>query len=179
MPTDAASPGGSTNGVTRAMRIFDWLRNREPPARPDKGLSRRDFFARVAGRQPAPETGPATEAPPDASASTPTPERLHTFTVAGFSYHDGPVLVPLLRPGIEFALAHEPGHPTDPDAVRIEWRRDHLGYVPTDLAGEVRARLQRGERLLCRASRVDPTADLARVLAVELLRLPDGAPVPD
>jgi hypothetical protein len=150
------------------MKFFDWLLRRDRSEPPNTGLSRRDFFARVAGRN---EPGATVRSLPGAQAGPAAPgvERLYTFPVAAFPYHDGPVLVPMLRVGMEFSLTPEPGHLTDPEAVRIEWRRDHLGYVPADRAADVRARLGRGERLICRASHIDPTAELSRVLTVEIV----------
>lgn len=150
------------------MGIFDWLKSGQKPATVPSEISRRDFFARVAGRtEPAPPPSPSP--PPD-------PAVLHTFHVAGFPYHDGPVLVPTLRVGLEFDLVPEPGHPTDPSAIRIQWKRDHLGYVPPDFSGGVRALLDQGIRLRCRASRVSPNAELAKVLEVEILRPPEPEP---
>jgi hypothetical protein len=152
------------------MSFLDWLRipKREEPS----GLSRREFFARVAGLEAAPADAPSpAPAPPEPEPGQ--PRVLHRFAVAAFPYHDGPVLVPLLRAGQEFTLAAERNHPTDGTAVRVEWRRDHLGYVPPHLSEEIRGRMERGERLTCRAARVDPTAALPEVLTVEILLLPD------
>jgi hypothetical protein len=141
------------------MGIFDWLRP-DSPAPPDSGLSRRAFFARVAGAGP-------TEASEREGSSGPRAGE-HTFHVGGFPYHDGPVLVPILRAGLEFDLVPEPTHPTDPDSVRIQWGRDMLGYVPAPLNAEVAARLRSGVTLRCEAVDVSPAAELTRVLRVRV-----------
>jgi hypothetical protein len=131
-------------------------------------MTRRDFFARVTGRNLPQESGrPSSGAPQHATAQG--EKTLHTFHVAEFEYHDGPVLVPTLKPGMEFALVPQSDHPTNPDAVRVERDKDHFGYVPPALSKEVRHRLQRGDKLLCRVARVNPTAELGRVLTVELV----------
>ena len=121
------------------------------------GMSRRDFFARFAGQ---PTRGSAE--------SEQRPGLLYTFHVARFPYHDGPVLVPILRPGLDFRLIPDRDHPADPTAVKIQWGKDHLGYVPPEHSTDVRERLERGEVLYCRSVAVDPSADLARVLKVEI-----------
>jgi hypothetical protein len=142
------------------MGLFDWLRPSAKPAQAPGELSRRDFFARVAGR-PAP---PPPQPPPPKYAGG----IVHSFHVAGFPYHDGPVLVPTLKPGMPLELAREPDHPTNPLAIRILLGKDHLGYVPPALSAEIADRLTRGERMLCRTVRVNPSAELARVLTVEI-----------
>lgn len=152
------------------MGILDWLKGdggakEEPP-----GMSRRDFFARVAGRGAA---GLDVEA--DAPATT-DPSVLHRFHVAAFPFHDGPVLVPVLREGMELDLVPEAGHPTDPDAIRIQRKRDHLGYVPAELSSGIRALLDEGATLVCRVSKVSPNAELAKVLEVEVAREPEPEP---
>jgi hypothetical protein len=146
------------------LKIFEWLRGPQQPEEEASGISRRDFFARVAGRDQ--EGGQSSTAPP------PDPRVLHTFFVAAFPFHDGPVLVPILRVGEEFKLAPEPAYSPDPTAVRIERGRDHLGYVPADLTEDVLTRLKAGEDLVCRAKLVDPAAELPRVLSVEIVLLP-------
>jgi hypothetical protein len=148
------------------MGLLEWLKIGGPPSAEPAGMSRRDFFTRVAGREgDGNAAAPVPPAPPD-------PQRLHSFAVAAFPYHDGPVLVPMLKPGLEFRLVPEPTLLSDPNAVRVEWRRDHLGYLPADIATDVRSRLASGERLRCVASRVDPAAELSRVLTVDILLLP-------
>jgi hypothetical protein len=148
------------------MGIFDWLKGEpEPPS--DAGLSRRAFFARVAGAG-----AEAVSLPPGQDAT----DAGRSFFVAGFPFHDGPVLVPILRLGLEFDLVPEPLHPSDPNAIRIQWGRDHIGYVPAPLNEEVSGKLAEGTRFVCRVVEVNPSAELARVLRVELSELlaPEG-----
>lgn len=143
------------------MGIFDWFQSSPPEPATPSGMSRRDFFARVAGQG---EARPAEDEPEE------TPGLLCAFYVARFPYHDGPVLVPILRPGLDFLLIPDSDHPTDPEAVRIQWGRDRLGYVAPEHSAEIRKRLKEGEVLYCRSVAVDPGAELSRVLKVEIVR---------
>ncbi|MQA89473.1 MAG: hypothetical protein GEU90_04450 [Gemmatimonas sp.] len=152
------------------MGILDWLNPRGDESGERPGLSRRDFFARVVGR-----SGEAAEQQRPAARD---PNVLHVFHVDGFPFYDGPVLVPVLRPGTNFELVPETGHATDPNALRIQWKRDHLGYVPAELAEELRALLAGGVKLVCRAVRVSPNVELSRVLEVEVRRV-EEEPGPD
>lgn len=153
-----------TSAKVGRMGIFDWLIGSGSQGQ-ESGMSRRDFFARFAGR--GADDAPAAAPPRD-------PRVLHSFHVAGFPFYDGPVLVPVLRVGMEFDLVPEPGHPTDPDAIRIQWKRDHLGYVPPDLSAEVRKLLKEGPAMRCRAGRISPNAELAKVLEVDLVKEGDS-----
>ena len=154
------------------MNLFDRIRRAAradagQPAEPDdSGMSRRDFFARFAGREMESEPGEQTSPSPDAGV-------LHTFLVKGFPYHSGPVLVPILRQGEEYKLTPDPPYSANPTAVRIERGRDHLGYVPDEHVAEILGLLKEGAQLVCRASRVDPAAELARILTVEIVRPPE------
>jgi len=50
--------------------------------------------------------------------------------LAGFRYHEAPLLFPELRPGDRLDLVREPDNRHDPNAVRVDWRGRSLGYVP-------------------------------------------------
>lgn len=50
--------------------------------------------------------------------------------LAGFRYHEAPLLFSELRLGDRLDLVREPDNPHDPNAVRVEWRGRNLGYVP-------------------------------------------------
>lgn len=143
------------------MGIFDWLFSPDPEPEKDPGVSRRAFFAKMAGAGAQP--GRAPEARPS------RPDAVCSFFVDRFPYHDGPILVPLLKPGLEFQLFPDRDHPTDPQAVRIQWKRDVLGYVPAAYSADIRERLGRGERLRCRSATVNPGGDLKTLLYVEIL----------
>lgn len=90
----------------------------------------------------------ALPAPP--AHARPRPVLLQTSPVAGFQYHDGEAVWPLLRAGDPLALIREPGNPHDPKAVRVEWEGHKLGYVPRTENVAVVQMLDRGDRLEAR-----------------------------
>lgn len=55
---------------------------------------------------------------------------LQTSPIAGFQYHAGENLWPLLTVGPPPALVRKPDNPYDERAVRIDWNELKLGYVP-------------------------------------------------
>ncbi|MFZ5482658.1 MAG: HIRAN domain-containing protein [Pseudomonadota bacterium] len=55
---------------------------------------------------------------------------IQTSPLAGFQYHAGRALFPLLSVGDALTLVREPDNPHDPRAVRVEWRGAMLGYAP-------------------------------------------------
>lgn len=55
---------------------------------------------------------------------------IQTSPLAGFQYHAGRALFPLLAVGDVLSLHREPGNPYDPRAIRVEWRGAMLGYAP-------------------------------------------------
>ncbi|TCJ18498.1 HIRAN protein [Parasulfuritortus cantonensis] len=55
---------------------------------------------------------------------------IQTSPLAGFQYHAGRALFPLLSVGDRLLLYREPDNPHDPRAVRVEWRGAPLGYAP-------------------------------------------------
>jgi hypothetical protein len=55
---------------------------------------------------------------------------LQTSPLAGFQYHAGHALFPLMQVGDRLSLHREPDNPHDPKAVRVEWRGAMIGYAP-------------------------------------------------
>lgn len=55
---------------------------------------------------------------------------LQTSPLAGFQYHAGRALFPLMTEGDRLALVREPDNPHDPRAVRVEWHGAMIGYAP-------------------------------------------------
>lgn len=55
---------------------------------------------------------------------------LQTSPLAGFQYHAGRALFPLMKVGDPLQLVREPDNPHDPKAVRVEWRGVMIGYAP-------------------------------------------------
>jgi hypothetical protein len=55
---------------------------------------------------------------------------LQTSPLAGFQYHAGKALFPLMQVGDRLQLVREPDNPYDAKAVRVEWRGVMIGYAP-------------------------------------------------
>lgn len=65
-----------------------------------------------------------------AQAGTEAGILIQTSPLAGFQYHAGRALFPLLAVGDRLSLHREPDNPHDARAVRVEWRGAMLGYAP-------------------------------------------------
>jgi hypothetical protein len=65
-----------------------------------------------------------------ASADVESNVILQTSPLAGFPYHAGRVLFPLMQVGDRLQLTREPDNPYDGKAVRVEWRGVMIGYAP-------------------------------------------------
>ncbi|NWG86555.1 MAG: HIRAN protein [Hydrogenophilaceae bacterium] len=55
---------------------------------------------------------------------------VQTSPLAGYQYHAGPALWPLMRVGDALSLVREPSNPYDPKAIRVEWHGAPIGFVP-------------------------------------------------
>lgn len=66
---------------------------------------------------------------------------MRTFHIAGVQFHEyREALKDLdLKVGTEVDLVPEPENKFDPNAVRIEFKGMHLGYVPKKLSAEISA----------------------------------------
>ena len=87
-------------------------------------MSRRLFLERIAAL-----IGISVAAPV-ARAAAPRKMELQRSPVAGFQYHQGEAIWPLLMEGASLSLVREPGNAHDPRAVRVDWQGQKLGYVP-------------------------------------------------
>ncbi len=57
-------------------------------------------------------------------------EHLQALPLAGYQYYAGPRVWHELYVGAPLALVREADNPHDPNAVRVEWQGQKLGYVP-------------------------------------------------
>lgn len=55
---------------------------------------------------------------------------IQTSPLAGFQYHAGRALWPLMQVGDRLTLVREPDNPHDPKAIRVEWYGAMIGYAP-------------------------------------------------
>ena len=83
--------------------------------------------------------------------------RLRTW-IAGYQYHQGEWVEAYLSCGTPLRLVREPDNPHDPLAVRVEWQRIKLGYIPRRDNGPIAHRLDAGTRLRCRVLRLQREA---------------------
>jgi hypothetical protein len=69
---------------------------------------------------------------------------LQVSPLAGFQYHAGEQLWPLLAVGQSLELVRESANPYDGRAVRVEWQGRKLGYIPRMDNAAVAQLLDRG-----------------------------------
>ena len=98
-------------------------------------------------------TAVLTQLRPDAAPG----ELLRDF-VAGYEYHAGPELEPIMGVGDALELVREPDNPHDPAAVALCWRGERIGYVPRQLNADIARRLDAAQPLLGQLTRLDMRA---------------------
>lgn len=81
-----------------------------------------------------------------------------TFYLAGVKFHNLKDVIADLKPGSGFELVSEPSNPYDPNAVRVEFKGTMCGYVPARFSSEIAAALSIGKNLVCKVTKVDPSA---------------------
>ena len=74
--------------------------------------------------------------------------------LAGFRYHAGHRVWQDLAVGDRLELIREPDNRFDPNAVRIEWYGEKLGYVPRKENATLAWALDRGDPIRARISRL-------------------------
>jgi len=87
-------------------------------------MSRRLFLERIAAIIGVSVVVPA------AQAASATKVELQRSPIAGFQYHSGETVWPLLMVGTTLELVRESGNAYDHRAVRVDWQGQKLGYVP-------------------------------------------------
>ena len=131
-----------------------------------------------APRRPLPPLDPVSErelAAVLAYLHPPAPDgELLCEFIAGYQYHGGPEMESQMRMGDTLDLVREPANHHDPQAVALWWRGERLGYVPRRRNSEIARRLDAGELLDCRLTRLhDRAAPWERVeFAVREVRGP-------
>jgi len=75
---------------------------------------------------------------------------VQSSALAGFQYYAGTVRWAEMRVGDPLDLIREPDNPHDPNAIRVEWRGEKLGYLPRAENKTVAAELDRGGRVEAR-----------------------------
>ena len=102
------------------------------------------------------------------------PRIVYAGFVAGYQYHNGSRMEHLFDQGTEFSLKHEPGNPFDENAVAVYYKDARIGFIPPDTNIDVAHRLQNGEPLKTRISRIDPQSEPWERVFVEVLKEEDA-----
>jgi hypothetical protein len=106
---------------------------------------------------------PATAAPTRRIALQHSP-------LAGFQYHEGEALWPLLRTGSPLQLRRESDNPHDSRAVAVLFMDRRIGYIPRSENTAISQLMDRGERLSASIAALEQSANPWRRVrvAVEL-----------
>jgi len=89
-------------------------------------------------------SGLAVNAPVRAATAQGRWTTLQVSPLAGFQYHEGETLWPLLAAGQPLELVREHGNPYDARAIRVDWQGRKLGYIPRMDNAAVAQLLDRG-----------------------------------
>ncbi|GIW75808.1 MAG: hypothetical protein KatS3mg104_0871 [Phycisphaerae bacterium] len=87
------------------------------------------------------------------------PSRLpvrYTGYIAGFRFHDGPLIINKLRRGMNLRVVRQPHNLHDSNAIQLFMGPYLLGYIPRGPNRKLARRLDAAEVLICRINRVDP-----------------------
>lgn len=103
-------------------------------------MKRRTFFRRLFGSLGAVATGTAV-------ATETRSVLIQESPIAGFQFHQGDAIWPLLTVGAALKLVREPGNTHDPDAVAVYFQKIKLGYVPRAENSAIAGMMDRGETL--------------------------------
>jgi len=74
--------------------------------------------------------------------------------LAGFQYHAGTTVWDDMKVGDALVLVREPDNPHDPNAIRIDWHGQQLGYLPRRENSAVAAEMDRGGRVEARIAQL-------------------------
>jgi len=79
---------------------------------------------------------------------------IQSSPLAGFQFYGGKALWSDMKVGDPLTLVREPDNPYDPNAVRVEWRGEKLGYVPRVDNADLARHMDRGTNVEARISRL-------------------------
>lgn len=124
-------------------------------------MSRRTFLKAILGL-----AGLPVAARLRASENRPIP--IQQSPVAGFQYHRGEAVWPLLHTGMPLELKREPDNRYDRKAVAVYWQGAHLGYVPRAENHAVCSMLDRGQPVKARIGALSPGANPWRRIRMDI-----------
>jgi hypothetical protein len=99
---------------------------------------------------------------------------LQTSPLAGFQYHAGRALFPLMQVGDRLHLYREPDNPHDPKAVRVEWRGAMIGYAPRADNVDLARLMDGGTRVQGRILHLQKSRDPWKRVLFEVLVVEDA-----
>ena len=105
---------------------------------------------------------------PGLRAQEPKRTRIQESPIAGFQYHQGERLWPLLGVGMPLELLRETDNRYDRKAVAVCWQGQQLGYVPRVENHAVSAMLDSGLPLQARISGLNHEANPSRRIYMEI-----------
>lgn len=104
-----------------------------------------------------------------ARADTDSAILIQTSPLAGFQYHAGRALFPLMSVGDRLTLVREPDNSYDPRAVRVEWRGAMIGFAPRADNVDVSRMLDHGVPLEGRIAHLQRSRDPWKRVLIEIL----------
>ena len=110
-----------------------------------------------------------------AAADTRAELLLQTSLAAGLAHHEAKAVWDHLKVGDPLELVREPNNAHDPNAVRVDWNRHALGYIPRSENEPVARQLDRGNRLEARIAAMGQYRNHRRKLSVDIFA-PVAAP---
>lgn len=112
----------------------------------------------------------ATPVPADTAAHI----LIQTSPLAGFQYHAGGALFPLMSVGDPLTLIREADNPHDAKAVRVEWRGAMIGYAPRVDNADLARMLDHGVAVEGRIVHLQKARDPWKRVLIEVLVPGDG-----
>lgn len=95
---------------------------------------------------------------------------VQTSPLAGYQYHAGPALWPLMEIGDPLTLVREPWNPYDNKAIRVDWRGVSIGFVPKIENLDLARLMDGGTRLAGRIVHLQASRDPWRRVLFEVYR---------
>jgi hypothetical protein len=93
---------------------------------------------------------------------------VQTSFVAGFQHHDGKRFYSRMEVGDSLRLVREPRNIHDPNAIRVEWQGNTIGYVPRNENEALARQFDFGNRLHGRITRLSRHRDPNRRVEFEV-----------
>lgn len=94
---------------------------------------------------------------------------VQTSPLAGFQYHAGRALFPLMSVGDRLELAREPDNPHDARAILVTWRGAVIGYLPRLENLDLARLMDRGLAVSGRILHLQPGRDHWKRVLLEVL----------